>query len=52
MRNIIFQNFNFIDKYFNENSKHNDGDLQNFDNEFVIYQTGLLMRYIENFFQK
>lgn len=52
MRNITFQNFNFIDKYFNENSKHNDGDLQDFDNEFVIYQTGLLMRYIENFFQK
>ncbi len=46
VRNIIFQTFDTLDKYFNENSKHNDGDIDDSENEFLIYQTGLLMRYI------
>jgi len=46
VRNIIFQTFNCLDQYFNENSKHNDGDIDNSENEFLIYQTALLMRYI------
>jgi len=47
VRNIIFQIFSFIDQYFNENSKHKDGDIDEAENEFLIYQTGLLMRYID-----
>ena len=47
LRNIIFHIFTYIDDYFNENSKHNDGNIENSENEFLIYQSGLLMRYIQ-----
>ena len=45
VRNIIFQTFNYLDKYFDEYSKHGNkvGELEN---KFLIYQTGLLMTYI------
>jgi len=44
-RNIMGLTFKYLDQYFNENSKHNDGDINDSENEFLIYQTGLLMRY-------
>lgn len=47
IRNIIQQIFVYMDKYFNENSKHKDGDIDKVENEYLIYQIGLLMRYIE-----
>lgn len=47
VRNIIQSTFGYLDQYFNENSKHNDGDIDDSENEFLIYQTGLLMRYIK-----
>ena len=50
IRNIAFQVFSSFDKYFNENSKHNDGDINEAENEFLIYQTGILMRYIDKNF--
>ncbi|MFA7614147.1 MAG: hypothetical protein WCY48_07900 [Candidatus Caldatribacteriota bacterium] len=46
IRNIINSIFTYLDQYFNSNSKHNDGDIDEVENEFLIYQTGLLMRYI------
>lgn len=46
VRNIIQSIFGYIDQFFNENSKHNDGEIDDLENEFLIYQTGLLMRYI------
>jgi len=46
VRNILGSTFNYLDQYFNENSKHNDGDINDSENEFLIYQTGLLSRYI------
>lgn len=46
VRNIIFQTFAYIDEYFNNKSKHNDGDIDVTENEFLIYQVGLLLRYI------
>lgn len=46
IRNIIAQIFCYLDKYFNENSKHNDGNVNEAENEFLLYQAGLLMRYI------
>ena len=46
VRNMIFQVFSYLDKYFNENSKHMDGDIDEAENEFLIYQAGVLMRYI------
>jgi hypothetical protein len=48
VRNIIFQVFTYLDKYFNDNSKHKDGDISDSENEFLIYQTGVLLRYINN----
>lgn len=48
IRNIINSTFNSLDQYFNDNSKHNDGDINDSENEFLIYQIGLLMRYINN----
>ncbi len=45
IRNIIFQVFNGLDKYFNEHSKHGD-NVNEAENEFLVYQTGLLLRYI------
>lgn len=46
-RNIIVKIFDYIDQYFNENSKHKDGDLKENEAEFLIYQIALLMRYID-----
>jgi len=46
IRNIVFSTFSYLDEYFNENSKHNDGVISESENEFLIYQVGLLMRYI------
>lgn len=50
IRNIISQVLGYLDQYFNENSKHNDGELDDTENEFLIYQTGLLLRYINQLF--
>lgn len=47
IRNIIFQTFSYLDQYFNENSKHKDGDIDAAENEYLIYQIGLLMRYLD-----
>ena len=46
IRNIISTNFNFLDKYFDENRKHQDGDIDETECEYLIYQTGVLLRYI------
>jgi len=46
VRNIIFQTFDYLDKYFNDESKHNDGDINDAENEYLIYQSALLMRYL------
>ena len=45
-KNIIYTTFSFLDSYFNENSKHKDGDIDEAECEYLIYQTGVLMRYI------
>lgn len=46
VRNIIFKTCDYLDKYFNAHSKHQDGKIDEAENEFLIYQIGLLMRYI------
>lgn len=46
VRNIIFSTLNYLDTYFNENSKHKDGDIDEAENEYLIYQIGVLMRYV------
>jgi len=45
---ITGQIFNYLDTYFNDNSKHNDGIISEEENEFLIYQVGVLLRYINN----
>lgn len=47
VRNILGSTFSYLDQYFNDNSKHNDGDIDDSENEFLIYQTGLLTRYVD-----
>jgi len=51
VRNIIGSILNYLDKYFNENSKHNDGDINDAENEFLIYQAGSLLKYVNNDFK-
>lgn len=51
IRNIIFSTFSYLDTYFNENSKHHDGDIDDVENEFLIYETGTLLRYINRFLE-
>jgi hypothetical protein len=46
VRNVINNVFIFLDTYFNENSKHQDGDIDENECEYLIYQTGVLLRYI------
>lgn len=48
IRQIIYSVFNFMDEYFNENSKHKDGDIDENEIEYLIYQSGVLMRYVNN----
>ena len=48
IQKIISTTFNYLDKYFNEYSKHRDGNIKEHENEFLIYQTGLLLRYINS----
>jgi len=52
VRNILFQVLAYLDQYFDENSKHNDGDIDESENEFLIYQVGLMMRYIDKNIKK
>ncbi len=47
VRNIITNSIGYLDQYFNENSKHQDGDINEAENEFLIYQIGVLMRYLD-----
>ena len=47
IRKVIFQIFNFLDSYFNENSKHNDGNINESECEYLIYQVGVIIRYME-----
>lgn len=46
VRNVVIQTFGYVDQYFNENSKHNDGNITDFENEYLIYQVALLIRFI------
>jgi hypothetical protein len=46
IKSIIHQVTKYLDDYFNEHSKHGDGDIGEAENEFLLYQAGLLMRYI------
>ena len=51
-RNILYQSLNYLDTYFNDNEKHRDGDIDEVECEALIYQSGLLMRYIYRIFKK
>ena len=51
IRNVIFQVFNYLDQYFNAHSKHGD-NVNEVENEFLIYQTGLLLRYMNRSISK
>jgi len=45
----IFHNFmDYLDKFYNENSKHKDGEIGEAECELIILQTGLLLKYLDN----
>jgi hypothetical protein len=46
VRTVIHMVFDCVDKFFNEHSKHNDGNIKEAENEYIIYQAATLMRYI------
>ena len=46
LKSITHQILTYLDNYFNEHSKHKDGKIGEAENEFLLYQSGLLMRYI------
>jgi hypothetical protein len=46
IRNMIINTIKSLDQFFNENSKHNDGEISEGENEFMIYQVALIMRYV------
>lgn len=47
LKDIINNYFHYLDNFFNENSKHNDGDINEAECELIILQTGLLMKYLD-----
>ncbi|WP_367607864.1 hypothetical protein [Legionella sp. W05-934-2] len=52
IRNTIHKTFDCLDKLFNEHSKHNDGDITENECEYLIYQSALLMRYVDKALKK
>lgn len=45
---IVSKILNYLDQpFFNENSKHKAGKISNAENEFLIYEVALLLRYIQ-----
>ena len=47
IRNTIQKDFDYLDKFFNEHTKHGSADLGDEEVEWVLYQMGTLTRYIE-----
>lgn len=53
IKNIVTTILSSLDNpFFNNNSKHKDGNIDESENEFLIYQIALLMRYIEKIIEK
>lgn len=52
LRKLVTQTLSILDHpFFNNNSKHNDGLISEAENEFLIYQIALLMRYVDQMIQ-
>lgn len=47
LKNLVTTILSLLDDFFNKNSKHRDGNINETENEYLIYQVALLMRYIE-----
>ncbi len=48
IRNHIVNTITYLDNpIFNNNSKHRDGDISESENELMIYQVALVMRYLD-----
>ncbi|GEM_PF-714424 len=46
VRNSILGTVKLLDQYWNENSKHNDGDIDVKENEYLIYEVGAILLYL------
>lgn len=47
IKSIFHKFFDILDKFFNENTKHNDGNVGEAECEFIILQAGLLLKYLD-----
>lgn len=47
IKSIFHKFFDILDKFFNENTKHHDGDVGEAECEFIILQAGLLLKYVD-----
>lgn len=52
IRNIIQIVFKYLDKYFNDNEKHGDGDLTEYETHYLVYQVASLMYYVNKSISK
>lgn len=52
IRKISFQVLSYLDDYFNKNSKHADGEIDENECEYLIYQTGVIFRYLDKILTK
>lgn len=51
IRNILFSIISYLNNYFDANSKHQDGKITKSENEFLIYQVALLLRFTNSIFE-
>lgn len=47
IKSLFHSFFDYLDKFYNENSKHNDGDIGEAECELIILETGLLIKYLD-----
>lgn len=47
IKSICHKFFDIMDKFFNDNTKHNDGDISEAECELIILQAGVLLKYID-----
>lgn len=48
IRNIILQVLNYLDNYFNDKTKHHTEYIEESELQYLIYQIGILMKYIND----
>lgn len=47
IRSLFHSFLDYLDKFYNDNSKHQDGEIGEAECELIILQTGLLVKYLD-----